>query len=99
MNKFHSVTLDVAKCVGCTACLKRCPTEAIRIRERRARIIDERCIDCGECIRVCEHHAKVATTNPLSAINRYPVQDRPARARALRPVQEPAAPRRRSRRR
>ena len=72
MNKFHSVTLDVAKCVGCTACLKRCPTEAIRIRERRARIIDERCIDCGECIRVCEHHAKVATTNPLSAINRYP---------------------------
>ena len=41
MNKFHSVTLDVAKCVGCTACLKRCPTEAIRIRERRARIIAE----------------------------------------------------------
>ena len=72
MNKFHSVTLDVAKCVGCTACLKRCPTESIRIRERRARIIDERCIDCGECIRICEHHAKVATTNPLSAINRYP---------------------------
>ena len=35
MNKFHSVTLDVAKCVGCTACLKRCPTEAIH-RERRA---------------------------------------------------------------
>ena len=32
MNKFHSVTLDVAKCVGCTACLKRCPTEAIRFR-------------------------------------------------------------------
>ena len=72
MNKFHSVTLDVTKCVGCTACLKRCPTEAIRIRERRARIIDERCIDCGECIRICEHHAKVATTNPLSAINRFP---------------------------
>ena len=70
-NYFHSVTLDVAKCVGCTSCLKRCPTEAIRIRDKRAHIIDERCIDCGECIRVCEHHAKVATTNPLAAINRY----------------------------
>ena len=71
MNKFHSVTLDVAKCVGCTACLKRCPTEAIRVRGGRAHIIDERCIDCGECIRVCDYHAKVAVTDPLSSISRF----------------------------
>ncbi len=71
-NSSHSVTLDVTKCVGCTSCLKRCPTEAIRIRERHARIIDSRCIDCGECIRVCQHHAKVAVTTPLSEINRFP---------------------------
>ena len=69
---YHSVTLDKDKCVGCTNCLKRCPTEAIRVRGGRARIIDERCIDCGECIRVCEHHAKIANTNPLSAINGFP---------------------------
>ena len=68
---FHSVTLDVSKCVGCTSCLKRCPTEAIRIRKGRARIIDERCIDCGECIRVCPYHAKGAVTSPLSIINRF----------------------------
>ncbi|MGI6239190.1 MAG: [Fe-Fe] hydrogenase large subunit C-terminal domain-containing protein [Christensenellales bacterium] len=68
---YHSVTLDPSKCVGCTACLKRCPTEAIRIRGGRAHIIDELCIDCGECIRVCQHHAKVAMTDPLSTINRY----------------------------
>ena len=67
---YHSVTLDKDKCVGCTNCLKRCPTEAIRVRGGRAHIIDERCIDCGECIRVCEHHAKIANTNPLSAIIR-----------------------------
>ena len=73
MSKYyHSVKLDVSKCVGCTSCLKRCPTEAIRVRERRAFIIENRCIDCGECIRTCEHHAKIATTNPLEAINRYP---------------------------
>ena len=69
---YHSVTLDKDKCVGCTNCLKRCPTEAIRVRGGRAHIIDERCIDCGECIRVCEHHAKIANTNPLSALNGFP---------------------------
>ena len=68
---YHSVTLDSGKCVGCTNCLKRCPTEAIRIRSGRAHIVDEMCIDCGECIRVCQHHAKVAVTDPLSTINRF----------------------------
>ena len=68
---FHSVRLDADKCRGCTNCLKRCPTEAIRIRNNRATIIRESCIDCGECVRVCPHHAKVAVTDPLSIINDY----------------------------
>lgn len=68
----HSVTLDKSKCVGCTNCLKHCPTEAIRVHGGRAHIIEERCIDCGECIRQCQHHAKVPTTDPLAAINRFP---------------------------
>ena len=68
---FHSVRLDKEKCKGCTNCLKRCPTEAIRVRGGRAHIIDERCIDCGECIRVCDYHAKVAVTDPLSSISRF----------------------------
>ena len=31
---YHSVTLDVDKCVGCTNCIKRCPTEARSVREK-----------------------------------------------------------------
>ena len=68
---FHSVRLEADKCRGCTNCLKRCPTEAIRIRNNRATIIRESCIDCGECVRVCPHHAKVAVTDPLSIIDNF----------------------------
>ena len=68
---FHSVTLDRSKCKGCINCIKRCPTEAIRVRNGKAKIISERCIDCGECIRVCPHHAKKAIFDPLSVIDDY----------------------------
>jgi len=68
---FHSVTLDEEKCRGCTNCIKRCPTEAIRVREGKARIINERCIDCGECIRVCPYHAKKAITDKFSCIQQF----------------------------
>ena len=68
---FHSVTLDEEKCKGCTNCIKRCPTEAIRVRHGKARIINERCIDCGECIRICPYHAKKAITDDLSIISNY----------------------------
>ena len=70
-NRFHSVRLEADKCRGCTSCLKRCPTEAIRVWDSRAHIIDERCIDCGECIRVCDYHAKVAVTDPLETIKKF----------------------------
>lgn len=68
---YHSVTLDKDKCCGCTNCIKRCPTEAIRVRDGKARIISERCIDCGECIRVCPHHAKRAQSAELSELQNW----------------------------
>ena len=68
---FHSVRLDKDKCRGCTNCIKRCPTEAIRVRGGKATIIKERCIDCGECIRVCPHHAKYASRDSISQIEEY----------------------------
>lgn len=67
----HSVSLERDKCKGCTTCLKRCPTEAIRIRDGHAVINSGRCIDCGECIRVCPYKAKKATHDSLSVLDSY----------------------------
>ena len=68
---FHSVALDSEKCRGCTNCVKGCPTEAIRVRDGKAKIIKERCIDCGECIRRCPYHAKLSITDPRMLTEQY----------------------------
>ena len=72
MNTYeHSVSLDVSRCTGCTMCLKRCPTEAIRIKDGHAVINPDRCIDCGVCIRYCPNNAKKATYSKLDAVMKY----------------------------
>jgi len=68
---YHSVTLDEERCKGCTNCIKRCPTQAIRVREGKARIISQRCTDCGECIRFCPHRAKLAISDPLDKVKEF----------------------------
>lgn len=67
----HSVTLQRDKCIGCTDCIKRCPTEAIRVRHSKAEIIQERCIDCGNCIKICRNGAKKAVTDDLELLKHY----------------------------
>jgi len=71
MQYFHSVKLNVKKCIGCTICIKHCPTEAIRVHDGKAAIMDERCIDCGECIKSCPHHAKYAHSDTLKKLSEY----------------------------
>lgn len=68
---WHSVTLDKDKCKGCTNCIKLCPTQAIRVRDGKARIIKERCIDCGVCIRVCPYHAKRAVMDGFDKLDKF----------------------------
>lgn len=72
MSNFkHSVSLIKDKCKGCTNCLKRCPTEAIRIRDGHSVIDEERCIDCGQCIRVCPYQAKKASSDKMEKFDHY----------------------------
>ena len=68
---FTSVHLDESKCKGCINCIKRCPTEAIRVRNGKAVITTKYCIDCGECIRQCKNHAKLPTHDSMDEIKRF----------------------------
>lgn len=67
----HSVILDFKRCRGCTTCIKNCPTEAIRVRNGKAFILDERCIDCGKCIQVCPHKAIRSISDDLEKLEQY----------------------------
>ena len=46
------------QCIGCTACTKSCPTNAITGEKRLAHLIDqEKCIRCGACVEKCKFNA------------------------------------------
>lgn len=67
----HTVTLDADKCKGCINCMKRCPTEAIRVREGKAKVIYDKCIGCGECIRICTNRAKRAVYDHIDLMDSF----------------------------
>lgn len=46
-------------CQACLArpCMVNCPKKAIDIKNERAHIDDDKCIDCGLCLKNCPYHA------------------------------------------
>lgn len=70
-RELKPVFLETDKCNGCVACMKRCPTEAIRVRGGKAAVMYERCVGCGECVKVCPFHAKKEYYDPLESIKDY----------------------------
>jgi len=60
MGEFHhALHIDNQLCIGCTHCMRVCPTEALRVLNGKAVLDPSKCIDCGECFRNC----------PVNAIN------------------------------
>ncbi len=46
------------KCRVCYTCVRECPVKAIKIINGQAEVINERCIGCGNCVKVCSQGAK-----------------------------------------
>jgi NAD-dependent dihydropyrimidine dehydrogenase PreA subunit len=51
-------SINPKKCIGCGACLKQCPQEAITGEKKQPHIINpEKCIKCGACYDACKFDA------------------------------------------
>jgi NAD-dependent dihydropyrimidine dehydrogenase PreA subunit len=58
------IKTDLAKCVGCNACVDACPvTYGNKIQKDetgqiKTTAVTENCIACGECLKACRHEAR-----------------------------------------
>lgn len=54
----RNVLEDMDRCVGCSACAQRCPTQCISMQHDHEGFLvpyidANRCVDCGQCKKVC----------------------------------------------
>ena len=67
----HALNIREEVCIGCSHCMRVCPTEAIRVRDGKSRLEANRCIDCGECFRVCPVEAITIEDDDFNKIFDY----------------------------
>lgn len=72
-NQFFHHALKILRdvCIGCSHCMRVCPTEALRVKDGKAVLYEDRCVDCGECFRVCPVNAIIIEQDDFSKIFGY----------------------------
>jgi iron only hydrogenase large subunit-like protein len=51
--------------------MRDCPTQAIRIIDKKAHISEELCVDCGTCFSVCPASAIKTYADPIEGLSRF----------------------------
>ena len=51
--------------------MRACPTQAIRVKGGKARLLPKLCIDCGACLQVCPSGAIRATTRSFAEFDKF----------------------------
>ena len=69
---YHALEIDEGNCIGCSRCMKICPTEAIRISGGKAFIMEDRCIDCGKCHEACPVDAIYIKQDDFKMVHEFP---------------------------
>lgn len=70
----YNLKYDADACIGCGACVERCPMGAITIDDDGKCVMDHQCIRCGQCAYICPAEARKLTAKPANEI-RLPADD------------------------
>jgi iron only hydrogenase large subunit-like protein len=68
---YHAHQVITENCHAHMTCVRNCPTQAIRIRQNKAKISEELCVDCGTCISVCPQNAIEPITDTVLEISQF----------------------------
>lgn len=58
MDSAQVIYTELTECQDCYKCLRECPVKAIQIVRGHARVLEDRCIHCGNCVEICPQKAK-----------------------------------------
>ena len=71
MKYFHSHLIVSKKCTGEMKCVRTCPTQALRFRNNKILLYDDLCVDCGECINVCDKNVFIPVIDEISDFDKF----------------------------
>ena len=55
----YNLEYDPEVCIGCGACVERCPMEAISLDDDNKCVHNDVCVRCGQCVSVCPASARI----------------------------------------